>query len=108
MKRLLKLMAHLRSKRGCAWDRKQTHGTLLKYLREESREVERAIRKKDWRNLKEELGDLLLQILFHAHLAKEKRRFDFRDVLRALEKKLIARHPHVFGPHRENLTAEEV
>lgn len=70
--------------------------------------MERAIRKKDWQNLKEELGDLLLQILFHSELAKEKRRFDFRDVLRALEKKLMTRHPHVFGPHRENLTPHEV
>lgn len=101
-------MAHLRSKRGCAWDRAQTHKTLLKYLREESREVERAVQKKDWGNLKEELGDLLLQILFHAKIAQEKRRFGFRDVLRTLEKKLINRHPHVFGPRRENLTPNEV
>lgn len=101
-------MARLRSKRGCAWDRAQTHSTLLKYLKEESLEVQKAIQKKNWKNLEEELGDLLLQILFHSELAKEKRRFDFRDVLRTLEKKLISRHPHVFGPRRENLTPNEV
>lgn len=94
---LIDIMHTLRAPGGCPWDREQTHDTLLKYLREESGEVAKAVRRKDWANLEEELGDLLLQVLFHAELAQEAGRFDIRNVLETLKSKLIRRHPHVFG-----------
>lgn len=94
---LLKIMTRLRAPGGCPWDREQTHVSLIKYLREESREVEDAIRKGDPDHLCEELGDLLLQIVFHADIAAEKGQFDMAEVVDALCKKLIRRHPHVFG-----------
>lgn len=94
---LVRIMARLRGRRGCPWDRKQTHRSLLKYLREEAGEVTRAVKKNDYPNLREELGDLFLQIVFHAQLAKEKGLFDIHDVVDGLCQKLIRRHPHVFG-----------
>jgi tetrapyrrole methylase family protein/MazG family protein len=105
---LVAMMTRLRAPGGCPWDRRQTHASLLKYLREESGEVARAIRRKDWDNLKDELGDVLLQVLFHAELAREAGRFDVQDVLAALGAKLKRRHPHVFGRKKETLTAAEV
>lgn len=95
-------MAKLRSPKGCPWDRKQTHESLLKYLYEEADEFKASVRKKDWANMEEELGDLLLQVLFHAQLAKEKGRFTIDDVLRTLSRKLMLRHPHVFGYQAEH------
>lgn len=106
--KLVAMMRTLRAPNGCPWDRKQTHASLLKYLREESAEVARAVHKKDWDNLKDELGDVLLQVLFHAEIAREARRFDIDDVLAALASKLKRRHPHVFGRRKETLTAAEV
>ncbi|HOW27305.1 MAG TPA: MazG nucleotide pyrophosphohydrolase domain-containing protein [Elusimicrobiota bacterium] len=100
-------MGRLRGQRGCPWDRKQTHRSLLKYLREESAEVAQAVRRGDHRNLQEELGDLLLQVVFHAQLAQERRRFDIGDVVDGICRKLVRRHPHVFGSHRLR-TAQEV
>ncbi len=94
---LVALMARLRGPGGCPWDRKQTHKSLLKYLREESLEVADAIKKGDPDPICEELGDLLLQILFHAQIAAEKKRFTMDDVVNGLAKKLVRRHPHVFG-----------
>ncbi len=94
---LLKIMEILRSPRGCPWDRKQTHKSLVKYLFEESKEVRLAVNKKDWKNLEEELGDILLQVVFHARVAKENRTFDIKNVIKTLNQKLIRRHPHVFG-----------
>jgi tetrapyrrole methylase family protein/MazG family protein len=94
---LVSLMARLRGPRGCPWDRKQTHQTLLKYLKEESAEVADAVRKGNPDHLCEELGDLLLQILFHSQIAAEKKRFTVNDVVDGLAKKLVRRHPHVFG-----------
>ena len=105
---LVRLMHTVRAPGGCPWDAAQTHRTLLKYLREEAGEVERAIRKRDHANLKEELGDLLLQILFHAELAAEAGRFDIGDVMGALRDKLVRRHPHVFSKKKETLTPAEV
>ncbi len=106
---LIKIMSRLRAPGGCPWDRKQTHESLLKYLREESKEVEHAVRKKDPVNLEEELGDVLLQILFHAQIAKDNGQFDIHDVLDTLKIKLTLRHPHVFGDKRgEKWTAEDV
>jgi MazG family protein len=90
-------MARLRGKQGCPWDRKQTHRSLLRYLREEAAEVAQAVRKGDHANLKEELGDVLLQVVFHAQMAREKGRFDIHDVVEGICRKLVRRHPHVFG-----------
>jgi tetrapyrrole methylase family protein/MazG family protein len=100
---LLNVMAKLRSpKGGCPWDRKQTHQSLVKYLFEESRELQASIRKKDYKNMEEELGDVLLQVIFHAQLAAEKGRFNIRDVIRNQIRKLTLRHPHVFGYKKEH------
>jgi tetrapyrrole methylase family protein / MazG family protein len=90
-------MSRLRSRRGCPWDRKQTHNSLLKYLFEEAQEFRQSVHRKDFANMEEELGDLLLQVIFHAQLAKEKGRFDIDDVIKTLVRKLTLRHPHVFG-----------
>jgi tetrapyrrole methylase family protein/MazG family protein len=106
---LVKVMHRLRAPGGCPWDRQQTHESLLKYLKEESKEVVEAVRKKDWLNLEEELGDILLQVLFHAELASERGAFDISDVLATLKSKLIGRHPHVFGKgKKDKLTAQDV
>ncbi len=94
---LAEIMKILLSPGGCPWDRRQTHSTLLKYLREESGEVSRAVRRKDWANLKEELGDVLLQVVFHSALAQRDGRFKLADVIRTVNAKLVRRHPHVFG-----------
>jgi len=94
---LARIMKILLSPGGCPWDRKQTHATLLKYLREESGEVSRAVRKKDWDNLREELGDVLLQVVFHSALAARDGRFTLGDVIRTINAKMVRRHPHVFG-----------
>ncbi|MBK6879552.1 MAG: MazG family protein [Elusimicrobia bacterium] len=107
-KDLVALMARLRGPGGCPWDRKQTHKSLLKYLREESREVADAINKGDPDDVCEELGDLLLQILFHAQIAAEKRRFTLADVVDGLAKKLVRRHPHVFGGLKLKTAADVV
>jgi tetrapyrrole methylase family protein/MazG family protein len=95
--KLVKVMERLRSPKGCPWDRKQTHATLLKYLFEEAREFKASVRKKDYPNMEEELGDLLLQVIFHAQLAREKGRFTMDDVVKTLIRKLTLGHPHVFG-----------
>ena len=106
---LVKIMARLRAPGGCPWDRVQTHRSLLKYLKEESREVYEAVAKKDFANLKEELGDILLQVLFHSEIAAEEGHFSIDDVLATLKRKLIGRHPHVFGNgKKEKLTPQEV
>lgn len=96
----------LRSPKGCKWDRAQTHETLIKNLKEESQEVINAIKNKDDENLCEELGDLLLQVLFHAHIAQEQKRFTLAQIINGLNKKLIRRHPHVFGKKKAS-TPEE-
>ncbi len=103
---LVSLMARLRGPRGCPWDRKQTHQTLLKYLKEESAEVVDAVRKGNPDHLCEELGDLLLQILFHSQIAAEKKRFTVHDVVDGLAKKLVRRHPHVFGAMKLTTAAQ--
>ncbi len=100
--KLVQVMARLRSPKGCPWDRKQTHASLLKYLFAEAREFKQSVHKKDYRNMEEELGDLLLQVVFHAQLAKEKGRFTIDHVIRTLIRKLTLRHPHVFGYTREH------
>ncbi len=97
LKRLEKLMARLRSRDGCPWDKKQTHKSLKPYLLEEAHEALEAIDSGDPEHLREELGDLLLQVVFHAQLAKEKGKFDLQDVAKTIGDKLVRRHPHVFG-----------
>lgn len=94
---LLKIMSRLRGKKGCPWDKEQTRESLKPFIIEEAYEVIEAIDEKSPEKLKEELGDLLLQVVFHAQLAKEKKEFDMEDILTTLEEKLIRRHPHVFG-----------
>jgi MazG family protein len=94
---LLKVMAKLRSPKGCPWDRAQTHLTLRRHAIEEVYELMDAIEARDDHEMAEELGDLLLQVVFHAQMAKERGVFDFEKVCRALTEKLIRRHPHVFG-----------
>jgi tetrapyrrole methylase family protein/MazG family protein len=99
---LVRVMARLRSPGGCPWDRKQTHRSLLKFLEEEAQEVKAAVRKGDWDNLEEELGDLLLQVLFHSRIAEENGQFSVQDVVKTLIRKLTLRHPHVFGYKKEH------
>jgi MazG family protein len=91
------IMARLRGPDGCPWDREQSFDTIRKYTLEESYEVLDAIERRDWPNLTEELGDLLLQVLFYAQMAADEGRFTIADVLETLNRKLIRRHPHVFG-----------
>ncbi len=90
-------MAKLRSPTGCPWDREQTHLSLCRHAIEEVYELMDAIEARDDHEMAEELGDLLLQVVFHAQMAKERGAFDFEKVCRVLTEKLIRRHPHVFG-----------
>lgn len=94
---LVAVMERLRAPGGCPWDRKQTFDTIKTYLLEETYEVLDAIDRKDWEDLKEELGDLLLQPVFFAEMAREQGLFTIADSLDAINTKLIRRHPHVFG-----------
>jgi len=97
MNDLLEVMATLRSPTGCPWDREQTHLTLRRHAIEEVYELIDAIEARDDHEMAEELGDLLLQVVFHCQLARERKAFDFAAVCRLLVEKLIRRHPHVFG-----------
>ena len=94
---LIEIVAKLRGPGGCPWDREQTHATLRAGLLEEAHEVVAAIDNRDDANLREELGDLLLQSVFHAQLAAEEGRFTIDDVAREISTKLVRRHPHVFA-----------
>lgn len=104
---LLHIIAELRSDHGCPWDRAQTHESMIKCLRDECEEVVEAITKKDDENLCEELGDVFLQVLLHAQIAKEEGRFDMSDVIDGLARKMVRRHPHVFGGAPVAMTPEE-
>ncbi|MDD4172432.1 MAG: nucleoside triphosphate pyrophosphohydrolase [Syntrophomonas sp.] len=94
---LLEIQNRLLAPGGCPWDREQTHTSLVRYLIEETYEVIEAINEGDMYKLREELGDLLLQIVFHAALAQARGDFDFADLTRTVSKKMVDRHPHVFG-----------
>jgi len=94
---LVELMATLRGPGGCPWDREQTHQSIRPYLLEETYEVLETIDSGDDEKFKEELGDLLLQIVFHSQMAREEGKFDIYEVIDGIVKKLIRRHPHVFG-----------
>ncbi len=104
---LVALQARLRAPGGCPWDREQTHHTLKTFLIEEAYEVLEALDQGDAKELAEELGDLLLQILFHADIAREAGRFDIADVISAIHDKMVRRHPHVFGTVKAD-TSEQV
>ena len=104
---LLEIMRLLRSPEGCPWDKQQSHATIKKNLIEEAYEAVEAIDRKDGGALCEELGDVLLQIVFHAQMAKEQGEFNFDKVCDGICKKLILRHPHVFGTVKAD-TAEKV
>ena len=95
--KVVEVMAALRAVNGCPWDRKQTHESLKPYLLEETYEVLETIDQRDTQKLKKELGDVLLQVLFHSQIAAEAESFTVEDVLDTLATKLIRRHPHVFG-----------
>ena len=101
-RKLVGIMTRLRSEGGCEWDRAQTHATLRQYLLEETHEVIDAIATGDPRLLCEELGDLLIQILFHAQIASERNAFDITDVIASISEKMIRRHPHVFSDATAN------
>lgn len=104
--RLVEIMARLRGPGGCPWDREQTHASIKPYTIEEAYEVAEAIDHGDNEELCRELGDLLLQIVFHAQMAAEEGRFTIVDVVRAINDKLIRRHPHVFADTKVQGTAD--
>lgn len=104
---LLDIIAELRSEHGCPWDRAQTHESMIPCLRDECEEVIEAIQNKDDENLCEELGDVFLQVLLHAQIAREEGRFDMSDIIDCLAKKMIRRHPHVFGNAPQAQSEEE-
>src|SRR5881227_1931292 len=96
--RLLEIMAALRTPgSGCPWDLEQNFATIAPYTLDEAYEVADAIARDDLHDLRDELGDLLLQVVFHARMAQEQSAFDFGDVVQSITEKLIRRHPHVFG-----------
>ena len=99
--RLRELMARLRAPDGCPWDQEQTHQSIARCLVEEASEVLEAIDTENPELLREELGDLLLQVVFHAQIEEEAGRFDLEDVAREISEKLIRRHPHVFGDPKD-------
>lgn len=97
LSRLRAIMHRLRAPGGCPWDAEQTHESLLSNLIEETYETVDTIKRGDWEHLKEELGDLLLQVVFHSELAEEAGRYNLDDVARGVSDKLVRRHPHVYG-----------
>ena len=103
---LRQTVARLRAPGGCPWDQEQTHQTLTRCLVDECSELLDAIDRLDLPHMREELGDVLVQVIFHAQLAAERGEFDFDDVAREINEKLVRRHPHVFGPGRLNTSAE--
>lgn len=109
IKHLLDIMEKLRAPDGCPWDQKQTHESLIPYLEEESWEVIDEIKAGNLQDpLKDELGDLLLQVVFHAQIAKEEGRFSFADIVKGISEKMIRRHPHVFDPDWEEKPESEL
>lgn len=106
--KLVAIMVHLRGPNGCPWDREQTHASLRQHLLEEAHEVLECIDESRFEDLPGELGDLLLQVIFHAQMASEVKRFSIEDVVDAISDKLIRRHPHVFGDARVESAQEQV
>ena len=106
LERLIEIVATLRSENGCQWDREQTHQSLRPNMLEEAYEAVDAIDDGNIPNLREELGDVLLQVVLHAQIAKDNGDFDIEDVAKELSDKLVHRHPHVFGDAKVNSTSE--
>jgi MazG family protein len=104
--KLVNVQVRLRGAGGCPWDREQTHASLRTYLIEEAYEVIDALENCDDRKFAEELGDVLLQVVFHSQIASEAGRFDVKDVIRAIHDKMVRRHPHVFGKGQAKDSAE--
>ena len=104
---LLQTMARLREPGGCPWDQEQTHASLVRCLIDEASELIDTIDRGDMPHMREELGDVLIQIVFHARIAEEKGLFNFDDVAREINEKLVRRHPHVFGTEKLD-TSDEV
>jgi len=107
LKELIDIMATLRSENGCNWDKKQTYDSLKEYIIEEAYEVVDAVESRNFEHMKEELGDLLFNIVFYAQIASEDKKFNISDVAKDITEKLIRRHPHVFNVPA-NLTPDEV
>lgn len=107
MDRLLEIMARLRAPDGCQWDIEQTFATIANYTLEEAHEVVDAIEREAWDELKGELGDLLLQSVFHAKIAEEQGLFGFDDIVASISQKMVDRHPHIFTEDQADLSAEE-
>lgn len=105
--KLVEIMKILRSPQGCVWDRKQSHDSLIRYIREEVSEFITEVKRKNYPAMKEELGDILLQVVFHSQIASENGKFNIADVIESINEKLVRRHPHVFGDVRCN-TPQEV
>lgn len=106
--RAVELMAHLRGPQGCPWDREQTFDSIKPYTLEETYEVFDAIERRAWSDLRGELGDLLLQVLFYAQMAQDEGHFSIGDVVEELNAKLVRRHPHVFGEEAAETAGEVV
>lgn len=106
LKRLIDIIETLRGEGGCAWDREQTHYSLKRNMIEEAYEAVDAIEDGDCKHLKEELGDVLLQVVLHSQIAREAGTFDIEDVAKGISDKLVHRHPHVFGDVKVNGTAD--
>lgn len=104
---LIEIVNVLRSPDGCEWDRAQDFSSMKKCLKDETEEVLTAIDNKDYKNLQEELGDVLLQVVMNSEIASENGLFSFGDVVQTLCEKLIRRHPHVFGDEKRPTTPEE-
>jgi XTP/dITP diphosphohydrolase/tetrapyrrole methylase family protein/MazG family protein len=104
---LRQTMARLRAPDGCPWDQEQTHASLVRCLIDEVSELIDTIDRADYPHMREELGDVLIQVVFHAQIAAERGQFDFDDVAREINEKLVRRHPHVFGPGKLQ-TSEQV
>ena len=105
--KLIEIVKKLRSPNGCDWDKEQTHQSLIPYLLEETHEVIEAIENKDYDALKEELGDLILHVIFQADLASDKNKFSVDDLLSGINKKLINRHPHIFSNNSDGSYKKE-
>ena len=106
LERLIEIVEIPRSENGCQWDREQTHATLKRNMLEEAYEAVDAINDNDMKHLQEELGDVLLQVVLHAQIAKEEKVFDIEAVAKTLSDKLVHRHPHVFGDVKVSSTDE--
>lgn len=106
MERLIEIIAALRGENGCQWDREQTHKSLRPNMLEEAYEAVDAINSENKDHIKEELGDVLLQVILHSQIAKDEKEFDIEDVAKCIADKLVHRHPHVFGDLKVESTKE--